>query len=176
MGYWLASPMRRWMQKPEELLAPYVREGMTVLEPGPGMGFFTLPMARMAGPQGRIIAVDVQARMLDGLRRRAAKAGLLERIDARLAQPDSLGVDDLKGAVDFVMAFAMVHEMPSAEEFFRQAAAALKAGGVLLLAEPAGHVKADEFERELGAAGAAGFAVVTRPAVRRSQAALLRKA
>ena len=49
-GYLLASPIRRWWQKPEELLAPYLREGMTVLEPGPGMGFFTLPMSRMVGP------------------------------------------------------------------------------------------------------------------------------
>ena len=47
LGYLLASPVRRWMaENPESLLAPYVREGMTVLEPGPGMGFFTLPLAR----------------------------------------------------------------------------------------------------------------------------------
>src|SRR5271157_4197804 len=100
IGYWLASPMRRWMVNPEKLLAPYIREGMTVLEPGPGMGFFTLPMAAMAGPTGRIVAVDIQARMLDGLRRRALKAGLLPRIETRLAQPDSMRLDDLKGAVD----------------------------------------------------------------------------
>lgn len=56
MGYLLLSPIRRWMQNPEKLLAPYIREGVTVLEPGPGMGFFTLPMARMTGESGRIIA------------------------------------------------------------------------------------------------------------------------
>jgi hypothetical protein len=32
-------------QNPHELLAPYVREGMTVLEPGPGMRSFTLELA-----------------------------------------------------------------------------------------------------------------------------------
>jgi SAM-dependent methyltransferase len=175
LGYLLASPMRCWVQKPEDLLAPYIREGMTVLEPGPGMGFFTLPMARMAGESGRIVAVDIQARMLDSLRRRALNAGLLARIETRLAQPDSLEIDDLKGAVDFVLAFAMVHEMPSAGEFFRQASAALKSGGLLLLAEPAGHVKPDVFARELEAARAAGLEEVTRPAIRRSLAAVLRK-
>ncbi len=73
----LASPVRRWMgENPEALLTPYVREGMTVLEPGPGMGFFTLPLARMVGPAGRVVAVDIQARMLDALERRARKAGL----------------------------------------------------------------------------------------------------
>src|SRR3954447_24902465 len=45
IGYLLVSPLRRWMQNPDELIAPYVTPGMTVLEPGPGMGFFTLPLA-----------------------------------------------------------------------------------------------------------------------------------
>jgi cyclopropane fatty-acyl-phospholipid synthase-like methyltransferase len=167
--------MRRWMQNPEELLAPYVREGMTVLEPGPGMGFFTLPLARMVGPAGRVIAVDIQARMLDSLRRRAAKAGLAERIDARLVHPDSLGIDDLTDAVDFVLAFAMVHEMPSVEGFFGQAAMALKPGGLLLLAEQSGHVKPDAFARELETARRAGLEWSGVLQVKRSLAAVLRK-
>ncbi len=175
MGYLLISPIRRWMQNPEKLLAPYIREGMTVLEPGPGMGFFTMPMARMTGESGRIIAVDIQARMLDSLRRRAIKAGLLARIETRLARPDSLGIGDLKSRVDFVLAFALVHEMPSAEVFFSEAAAALKPGGLLLLAEPSGHVKPEKFARELEAARAAGLEEVSRPLVRRSMAAVLRR-
>jgi SAM-dependent methyltransferase len=84
-------------------------------------------------------------------------------------------LDDLKGTVDFVLAFAMVHEMPSAEAFFLEAAAALKPGGLLLLAEPAGHVDAEKFQKELDAARAAGLEVVERPAIRRSLAAVLRK-
>jgi hypothetical protein len=40
LGYLLASPLRRLMMDPRKLLAPYVHEGMTVLEPAPGMGFF----------------------------------------------------------------------------------------------------------------------------------------
>ncbi len=176
MGYLLASPMRRWRQKPEELLAPYIHEGMTVLEPGPGMGFFTLPMSRMAGPAGRIVAVDIQQKMLENLRRRAMKAGTLERIDTRLAQPDSLGIGDLKGRVDFVLAFAMVHEMPSPATFFREAAAAMKTGALMLFAEPAGHVKPEAFQAELQAAREAGLEVTAQPAIRRSLAAILRKA
>jgi ubiquinone/menaquinone biosynthesis C-methylase UbiE len=163
------------MQSPETLLAPYIRKGMTVLEPGPGMGFFTLPLAAMAGPTGRIVAVDVQAKMLDGLRRRALKAGLLPRIETRLAQPDSMQLDDLKGAVDFVLAFAMVHEMPSVEMFFDEAAATLKPGGLLLLAEPSGHVKPEAFVLELKAARKAGLEMVECPSIRNSRAAVLRK-
>jgi len=175
LGYLLLNPIRRWGQNPEKLLAPYVREGMTVLEPGPGMGFFTLPLAHITGPAGRVVAVDIQTRMLDSMRRRALKAGLLARIETRLAQPNSMGIGDLKSKVDFVLAFFMVHEMPSEERFFSEAAAALKPGGLLLLVEPAGHVKAVKFQSELDAAQAAGFEVVERPGMRRKFAAVLRK-
>jgi predicted methyltransferase len=53
LGYFLASPLRRWLRHdPTKILAPYVREGMTVFEPGPGMGFFTLELARRVGASG----------------------------------------------------------------------------------------------------------------------------
>jgi len=176
LGYLLASPVRRWLgQDPVKILSPYIREGMTVLEPGPGMGFFTIPLTRLVGPSGRVIAVDVQPKMIDALKRGASKAGVLDRIDARVASPDTMGISDLRDRMDFVLAFAMVHEFPDAAHFFREAAAALKSGGTLLLAEPRGHVGEDGFARELTAAAAAGFAEVERPAIKRSLAAILRK-
>jgi tRNA A58 N-methylase Trm61 len=175
LGYVLASPLRRLMQDPAAIVGRYVREGMTVLEPGPGMGFFTLELARRVGPTGRVIAVDVQPRMIAGLKRRLAKAGLAERADARLASEDSMGLQDLAGKVDFTLAMAVVHEMPSASRLFAEAAAAMKPGATLLLAEPFGHVKAEMFAEELQAAAEAGFTITDHPMVRRSQAALLRK-
>jgi SAM-dependent methyltransferase len=120
--------------------------------------------------------VDIQPKMLAGLKRRAARRGLLERIDARLAQPESLGLADLTGTVDFALAFAMVHEMPDVAHFFAETAFALKPGASVLLAEPSGHVKEAEFENELRAAAAAGLQLADRPSVRRSHAALLKKA
>jgi SAM-dependent methyltransferase len=174
MGYLLASPLRRLAENPIKLLAPYVREGMTVLEPGPGMGFFTIDLARLVGPSGRVVAADIQPKMLDGLKRRAAKAGLLDRLDIRLAQPNSMGLADLAHAVDFVLAVAVVHELPDVRAFFSETAAVLKPGARLLLAEPAGHVSAAEFEEELRAASEAGLSEVARPAVRRSRTALLK--
>ena len=175
MGYLLASPVRRWVQSPEDMVGPHIEAGMTVLEPGPGMGFFTLPMAELVGPAGRVVAVDIQPRMLDGLRRRAAKKGVLPRLDARLAEPGSLGVGDLSGKVDFVLACAVVHEMPSSEVFFREAAAALKLGGTLLLVEPAGHVKPDKFAKEIDVARRAGLQWKERAAVRHCLGAVLTK-
>jgi len=175
LGYLLACPWRRFLQDPGKILGPYLREGMTVLEPGPGMGFFTLETARRVGSSGRVIAVEIQPKMLHRLKRRAEKAGLLGRLDARLAMPESMNLDGLDGQVDFAFAFAVVHEMPDTDSFFLQTARCLKPGGSLLLAEPAGHVKAGRFEQELAAAARAGFSVVDRPVIPRSRAALFKK-
>ena len=85
--------------------------------------------------------------------------------------PDSLRIADLAGAVDFTLAFALVHEVPAVEPFFAEIAAASKPGAGLLFAEPAGHVKPADFESELQAAIHAGFKLVERPEIRRSHAA-----
>jgi SAM-dependent methyltransferase len=176
LGYLLASPIRRIAQDPHKILHPHVREGMTVLEPGPGMGFFTLELLRLTGPSGRVVASELQPRMLAVLKRRAAQAGLLDRLDARLAQPDSMGLVGLDGTVDFALAFAVVHELPAAGPFFVEVSRALKSGARLLLTEPVGHVKKAEFEAELRAAASAGLVLVDRPVIWRSSTALLEKA
>jgi ubiquinone/menaquinone biosynthesis C-methylase UbiE len=176
IGYLLASPLRKWMgQDPIQILRPYVRAGMTVLEPGPGMGFFTLPLAKLVGPSGRVIAVDLQPKMLASLKRRAAKAGLLDRIEARVTAADTLAIDDLAGTIDFTLAFAVVHELPDPHKFFREVAAVSKSGAQVLFAEPRGHVDEKKLEDEIRAASAAQFTVCERPVIRRSLAALLVK-
>ena len=113
--------------------------------------------------------------MLDRLKRRAAKAGLLNRIDARIASPDSMGISDLHGSIDFTLAFAVVHEVPDAGRFFAEVSAASKLGALLLLAEPKGHVKVSEFDSELRAASQVGLNLVDRPSIRHNEAALLKK-
>lgn len=139
------------------------------------MGFFTIPLARLVGASGRVVAVDLQPKMIASLKRRGAKANLLGRIEARMTTADTLGIEDLAGKVDFVLAFAMVHELPDAQHFFAEVGRASKPGAHLLLAEPRGHVSEAKFEAELGAAAAAQFEVRARPVIRRSHCALLVK-
>lgn len=171
----LLSPLRRWMQDPSELLRPYLHAGMTVLEPGPGMGFFTIPLAQLVGDSGRVVAVDLQQKMIAALKRRAEKFNVARQVDARVTSAETLGVSDLSERVDFALAFAIVHELPSESRFFEEVSRALKPGALLLLAEPRGHVNHAAFDAELAAAANAGLDLKDRPEVRRCHGAVLIK-
>jgi len=159
LGYWLVSPLRKVLENPRTALGPFVREGMRVLEPGCGMGFYTLDLARLIGERGRVIAVDIQPKMLAGLVRRATSAGLADRIETRKAQPTTLGIADLAGQIDLALALHVVHELPDTAGFFAEICAALKPGGTLLVAEPRGHVSEAAFKASLEKAERAGFRV-----------------
>lgn len=161
LGYLLLNPLRRLLENPDKLLGTFVHPGMTVLEPGCAMGFFTLPLARMVGPTGRVIAVDIQPGMLAVLARRAGRAGLLERIEIRPASPESLGIGDIGHSVDFAAALHVVHEMPNSRAFFDEVRCVLKPGGRLLVVEPRGHVSAEKFNQMAAIAKQAGFTIDT---------------
>lgn len=159
VGYFLLNPLRKLFENPNKILGPLVRPGMTVLEPGCAMGFFTLPLAHMVGPHGQVVAVDLQPKMLSVLRRRAEKAGLLDRIDLRLVESGTLGLKDLVGKVDLVAALHVVHEVPAQTAFFSEVRETLKLEGKLLIVEPRGHVSRMQFEETVVAAEKAGFRV-----------------
>jgi len=174
IGYLLLTPFRRWGQNPITVLGPHVTRGMTVLDVGCAMGFFTLDLARLVGPNGRVIAVDLQARMLRTLAKRAKRQGVADRIETRLCMDDDLGIDDLAGAVDFALAFAVAHEVPDQARLLDQIRRGLRPGARLLLSEPAGHVDEQEFRETVEAAERAGFEIVERPSIRRSRSLLFR--
>jgi ubiquinone/menaquinone biosynthesis C-methylase UbiE len=174
--WWLAytfdNPVRRWLHPPERLFAGLVARGQTAVDVGCGMGHFALGLARMVGPEGRVIAVDLQPRMLERVRRRALKAGLAERIRLHHAGGASLG---LQARADFVVASWMVHEVPDRASFLRELAGLMKPGARLFVAEPRGHVSALDFERTLELAAAAGLRIEGRPRVAMSRAVVLGK-
>jgi len=155
----LLGPLRKRSIDPHALLEPFVRAQMTVLDAGCAMGFFSLPIAGMVGPGGRVVCVDVQKRMISGLVRRARKAGLLERIDARVCNQNSLMLGDLVGRIDFALAFAVVHELLDRAHFFEEVHRSLVKGGRLLVAEPKRRVSAGMFRESVELAVKKGFAL-----------------
>ena len=84
---WLATPLRRLVTDLRRVLRGIVRPGDTVVDLGCGPGFFTLPLAEMVGEAGRVVAVDLQSAMLDKVRTRAERQGLLGRIDLHECPP-----------------------------------------------------------------------------------------
>jgi ubiquinone/menaquinone biosynthesis C-methylase UbiE len=175
MGWALASPLRRLFTDPERLLGPLVRPGMTVLEPGGGMGFFSVPLARLVGAAGRVVCVDLQPKMLAGMERRARKAGVADRIESIVGTLDEPRLDARAGTFDVAVAIYMVHEVPDKQAFLGRIAALLEPGGRLLLVEPKGHVTPEAFAATVALAEAAGLRSLPRPDGWRARAALLER-
>ena len=172
--WWLAwtfdNPLRPWLHDPQQIIGPFVGEGMTVADIGCGMGYFSVAMAKMVGPKGKVLAIDLQQMMLDLLRKRVYRAGVGDRISTVLAAADDIRITE---PVDFVLAFWMVHEVKDIPRFFGQVAAALRPGGKMLSAEPRMHVSRKRFEEILGLARAQGFSVQEGPRIGMSRSAVL---
>ena len=175
IGYFLACPVRKLFQDPEKILSPYIRKGMTVLDIGCAMGFFSLPLARMVGAEGKVISSDIQENMLRSLEKRAGKAGMADRIVTRVCHKDSFNMHDFKEQADFALAFAVVHELADVSLFFSEIYEILKPEGRLLIAEPKGHVSEKEFEITVSVAGQNGFKSAGRPRISHSHAVILEK-
>jgi ubiquinone/menaquinone biosynthesis C-methylase UbiE len=174
-GYFLANRLRKLLQNPHKILAPYVTPGMTALDVGSAMGFFSLPLAEMVGPGGKVVCVDVQPKMLQVLRRRAVKAGLAERIDTHVSSEDSTGLQGRDGSFDFALAFTMMHEVGNQASFLREIYQMLKPGAALLLTEPIKHVSRAEFDRTVSLAQQEGFVIADHPLIRLSHTVVLKK-
>jgi ubiquinone/menaquinone biosynthesis C-methylase UbiE len=155
--YLLISPLRRLMEPPKKLVGSLVEPGMTVVDPGCGFGFLSLPLARMVGPGGRVASVDVEPRAVARLQKRARKAGLAQRIDSRSCEPHDLGLADYAGAVDLVTVIHTLHEFEDLPGFLGQVAALLKPTGRMLVVEPRGHIRPEHFAAELRCCRRAGF-------------------
>jgi ubiquinone/menaquinone biosynthesis C-methylase UbiE len=162
--------LRRHIHNPAAILGAYVGPGDSVLDIGPGMGYFTIPLARMVGPAGRVTAIDIQEKMLAALARRAEKNGVSEIVRIHRATTESLGDHP---RADFVLTFWMVHEVPDQKSFLTQIFNLMKPGGRFLIVEPKIHVTAKHFARTLAIAAEIGFAFKEKPKIRLSHSVVL---
>jgi len=175
VGYFLASPVRKLFQNPDKILSPYIENGMTVLEIGCAMGFFSLPTAQMVGPNGKVICVDIQEKMIQSLRKRALRNGVSERIETRICTQNSLELDDMTETIDFAFAIAVAHEIPDVSGFFSEIYKTLKPGHKFLVIEPKGHISAEEFEKTVCIAKEIRFTVIDRPKACSDRVVVLKK-
>jgi len=168
----LDSRIRRWLQNPQKILRPYIKEGMTVLDVGCGPGFFSIDMAQMVGNSGRVIASDLQKGMLQKVRDKIKGTELEKRITLHKCEENKIGVSE---PVDFVLLFYMVHEIPNKEEFFNEIKTILRPNGQALIVEPPFHVSKSAFEETVRRARDAGFTDIEGPNVIFSKTVILKK-
>jgi ubiquinone/menaquinone biosynthesis C-methylase UbiE len=166
--------LRRLLFQPDRLVDRYVRPGDTVLDIGCGPGLFTRAIAQKVGDNGLVIAVDVQEGMLEILKEKAQKEGLISRIRLHKAELQSLGLEEPE-RVTVAFAFYVVHEVPDAARLMQEVFALLVPSGIFLIVEPKFVVSAAEFEKTLALAASAGFRRVNSPSVFLSRAMELRK-
>jgi ubiquinone/menaquinone biosynthesis C-methylase UbiE len=162
--WWLAytfdNPLRRLLDPSAKALAGIVFKGMTVIDVGCGFGHFSIGAARLVGPTGRVIAADLQEKMLEKTMARARRCGLAHRITPWQCQSDRIGYTE---KVDAAIAANVVHETPDPEAFLREIHALLKPGGNLLVTEPAMHVDTRRFDDEKQLAATIGFSIIELP-------------
>jgi ubiquinone/menaquinone biosynthesis C-methylase UbiE len=157
----LDSKIRRWLQNPQKILSPYIKEGMTALDIGCGPGFFSIELAILVGRNGKVVSADLQEGMLQRLSDKIRGTDLEERI--RLVRCDRDGIN-VSEKIDFGLAFFMVHEVPDKERFFKEPKCILNETGQILVVEPRlFHVSRKEFEFTTGIAQKVGFVIHPGP-------------
>ncbi|TSA27193.1 MAG: class I SAM-dependent methyltransferase [Bacteroidetes bacterium] len=153
----LDTNLRRWLQNPRKLLAPFIKPGMNILDIGCGPGFFTREMALMTGSEGHVVAADLQEGMLSKVAEKIHDTELNTRITLHVCRQDRIGLVD---TFDFILAFYMVHEVPDKTPFLEELYSLLKPGGRLLIVEPRFHVSEKTFARTVEILSRCGFRIV----------------
>lgn len=130
---WLVRESRQREEDCETMLAAlHLQPGQTVCDMGCGNGFYTLPLARLVGENGRVLAVDIQREML-GLLKDRATAEKLDNIEYVLGSVVDPQLEP--NSIDLVLMVDVYHEFSRPEEMLRAIRASLKPGGRVALVE-----------------------------------------
>lgn len=156
----LDNKLRRFLQNPQKVLRPYINEEMTILDFGCGPGFFTIEIAKMLSGGGKVIAADLQDGMLEKVRNKIKGTQLEQIIRLHKCKSDKIGIEE---AVDFILAFYVIHEVPDKERLFNEFQSTLKPGGRILIIEPNFHVSKKAFKNMIGTMESSGLKVIERP-------------
>jgi ubiquinone/menaquinone biosynthesis C-methylase UbiE len=108
-----------------------LRAGETVLEIGPGTGFYSIEAARRVGARGRLVCLDIQPEMLQHTRRRLLARGL----EAAFVQADAGALPLRAASVDHVFLIGVLGEIPDRTVALAEMRRVLRPGGRLSLSE-----------------------------------------
>ncbi|MBN2556410.1 MAG: methyltransferase domain-containing protein [Anaerolineales bacterium] len=127
------NPLRRKIQPPDRTADWHgIEPGMTVLEVGPGSGTYTLAAGRRIGPEGKLITIDIESKVIARLQERLQAEGITN-IDARTADVFNLPFED--GSFDAAYMIAVIGEIPAPERAVTEFQRVLKPDGTLAFSE-----------------------------------------
>ena len=109
-----------------------IRPGENVVDVGSGGGIDSLIAARMAGPAGKVIGVDMTAEMRERARKAAIEAGLAN-VEFRDGYAESLPVPD--GWADVLISNGVLNLVPDKKAALAAMYQALKPGGRLQIGD-----------------------------------------
>lgn len=106
--------------------------GAHVVDIGAGAGIDSLIAARLVGPEGRVIGIDMTPEMLAKAQRSAAEGGF-PQVEFREALAESLPIDD--GWADVVISNGVMNLLPDKQAAYRELHRVLKPGGRLQIGD-----------------------------------------
>src|SRR5215467_14166608 len=130
---WLDRAERDTEEEPDHAIDVLkIAKGSTVADIGAGSGYMTVKLARKVGPDGKVLANDLQPGMLELLNKRLAKSKITNVSTILGSQDDPrLPID----TVDLVLMVDVYHELSQPQLMLRHIRASLKSGGRLVLLE-----------------------------------------
>ena len=109
-----------------------LEDGATVLDLGCGAGTDLLIAARMVGPEGKAIGIDMTPAMLERARQSAEDMGL-DNVELHEGLIESLPLDD--ESVDVVISNGVIDLVPDKDAVFAEIDRVLRPGGRLQIAD-----------------------------------------
>jgi putative heme-binding domain-containing protein len=126
-------PRRDAEERTDDLVrALEIREGAKIADIGAGTGYFTWRLAQRAGPAGKVIAVDIQQKMLDLAQKRVSGHGLLN-VDYVLGSETDPKLPER--SLDMVLIAYSYHEFAQPETIMEAVRRSLKPHGRLVIVE-----------------------------------------
>lgn len=130
---WLVRDTREEEERPSEVLKQLgLKPGMVVCDLGCGNGFYSLSMAKMVAPDGKVLAVDIQQEMLHLLKLRADSEGVanIEPVLGTIVDPKL--PDE---SVDLLLLVDVYHEFSHPQQMLSAIRKSLKPDGLIVLLE-----------------------------------------
>ena len=133
LAKWIDHPLRHRMQPPDVAAIRHgIEPGMRVLEVGPGSGTYTVAAARRVGPAGRIVAVDIEPKMIAYTRQKAEQEGVAN-LDSMVADVHRMPFPD--DFFDAIYMITVIGEIPQPKRAIGEFHRVLKPSGSLAFSE-----------------------------------------